>query len=492
MTTDTAVAASPTTPYEVFRSDDPAGHGAKLADALGAALLDGIDGLDDWLPLARDRAVRRRSAERALELQSRTGRLGADEHRVTTVDGLIGLVERIRASDRMLSSTTEALRDRVTASVGLTVHPDTIRRAAAEVVELRSTRDNVAAELEEAEAAHAAELEASAEDANGVEQFAADETDEPSGWAAWNSHERRRLVRGLAAAGASIALCVAAIVLSGGGLTILLLPAVVAVWLVVLFRQQSESASGRGAASDNLAAVGVMTDHAYGGAGAAEPEQYIEVPPELRALRNRAKTVERRLAYAESAWTGLVGPKANVEDLENVIRVRDAQFSPISEEELGRTPTVRAANAHTRRLLAQWKLAWYVLDRPVPPIDAADAAIKTLIDEGYTMVTAVGFGAPGETIDLRNERPALHVEAVEATYGRTLDQLRADASRTTVAVVVDADGSIDDDALTARHDDESIRVVVVAPEAQDGATTAQADVMALSEDGLLEPPAEFD
>jgi len=143
--------------------------------------------------------------------------------------------------------------------------------------------------------------------------------------------------------------------------------------------------------------------------------------------------------------------------VESVLRARDAQYG-VSEAVVVELPSYRAASAHRRRLHAQWKLAWWALDRPVPGLGDATAAIDALEAENIdqiTVATALSVLDPEEQERLD-----------DLAAGRSEDELRAVAQQTyPVVVVVDDLGEIDAERLrteTAQLPDDA-RFVVVSP-----------------------------
>ncbi len=434
----------------IVRVDDVDAVADSLSALLGAARLDGADEFAAAVAARRRSLAERIAAHSALELLARTA--DGEMHVVTDVAALRSLVERIEAADQLVESTRDDARVRAGAASGLAVHPTSIRDAAAAVVEARvsvAQRQEVVDGLVAAneDAAHAAEAAAAANPA-------AEETRrEPVGWHLTDRDEIRRAAVVVAL---SLVIGVLVLVLTGSPLA-LVIPGVAVCWGVVLVVRQRDSAYDEEIARRNLANVSLLTDRAYGGAGLLvdDPAQ-AALMEALRAL----VVATDRLAYLEAAWRALVGPDADVDDVddvETVVRARDAQYG-VSDALLAGLPSVRAAAAHRRRLRAEWKLAWWALDRPVPALRDAPVAIDVLEGEGIVEI-AVAHAAGRLDAD---EQARLD----ELVRGRDEDELRVVADRVFPAVVVaDPHGTISEDHFRQEISElpDGDRFVVVAP-----------------------------
>ena len=422
----------------LVRSDQPADLAVALADALDADLEEGVGGLADALQARLASVDERTRALAALELHSRLHEDDAPDrhHILADVGALRRLVGRIEEADRFVDDSRGALVERLGSGTELAVHPETIRKAATDVLVARAERDGALEEVAEEEAAGSVATEPEPERAT-----------EP----ALDPERRRMVVRSAAAVAAACALGLLAVLLSGS-LIPLVLPVVALAWGGTEWVRSREDAADRDVASDNLAAVSALTDRAYGGVALSESEELI-------AARRRLAAAEERLRYAETAWHALVGADVDAESVDDLLAQRDPQFH-VGEQELSRTPTLRAADGHRRRLLAQWKLVWWALDRPVVPLDRASEAIDELEDEGIDAVAV-------ETWAARSPERAEDADRFdELAAGRNVHQLREIATaRPAPLVVLDEEGEISGADLAARTAvlPSDVRVVVVGP-----------------------------
>lgn len=436
----------------IVTAKDPAALAETLAARLDAELLDSLDDLE--AAIARRFAVLadRLSAHTALELHARLD--DADEaHVVTTIAGLRRLVERIADADALVTNTIETVRARADAATGLAVHPDSIRAAAAEVVEARATVVQAEAALAEAVAVlRPTPAEAEADDTDAASSGAGGATDRRRG-----TLDRTVLVRLIAVVAVSVVVGVLVLVAAGSPAG-LVLPVVALGWAGVESVRRRDDAADEELASANLAAVAALTDQAYGGAPVADDD----ASPALDGLRSELATALERLRYAESSWRSLVGPDADVDDLESILQARDPQHGT-SVQAVERTASVVAVAGHRRRLHAQWKLAWWALDRPVPPLTDADSSIAALESAGVEAVTVPTHAARTA------ERDRTRYEELAA--GRSADELEADATApVTSVVVVDLEGAVSPDDLESRTGQlpDEVRVLVVGPAAPEG------------------------
>lgn len=422
----------------VVSSEAPAELASALVDALDAELVEDASGLADALERRRAQVDRRTRALAALELAAR---LDADvdlRHVVTDLPSLRRLAQRVARAVEFVDESRAGLRDRLSRSTDVAVHPETIRKAAAEVTEARAA-------LQAAEVA--------VEELRAVTPAPSDPADAPAGprGPGWDPDARRTAVRAGTGVVTAVVVSFAALVVTGSPVP-LVLPVLALGWAVLVVVRHRADVVDRDVASDNLAAVSALTDRAYGGVALSEPE-------ELVVARRAVASAQERLRYAESAWTGLVGTGVDVGSVEEVVSARDPRWH-VGDDELDRTPTLRAAEAHARRLAAQWKLAWWALDRPVPPVDDADASLDRLEAEGVEEVTVDTWAARSP------ERVEDTARLEELAEGWTIDELRVVAGEEPVALVVlDEAGEITAADLSARTAalPAGARVVVVVP-----------------------------
>lgn len=438
------------------RLSDPDAVARALADAIGGELVEGTDDFVTAVDARRKALKARTDALAALELHGRLHEGSADElHPVIDLEGLRTLVGRIETATDLVAASRTVLQERVSESSTLAVHPDSIRAAAADVVAAREAVERLGTQLARAEEAareaHEADLASIVDDRPPAGRFDED--------------ERRTLVRAVVVIVVSFAVAAFALV-SGAGAVVFLLPVVALCWGGYYVYVNRDSAEARDLASDNLAAVSALTDRVYAGAGAL-----VDVPEEVITLRDDlAKALDRR-GYAESVWVGLVGADTPVDDLESLLERHDPNFR-IAGEDLARTPTVRAAEAHVRRLRAQWRLAFDALDREVPPIRDARAAVDGLESEGVDVITVPTYVRRSE------ERAEDQERLAELTRGRSIEDLREAATQPLAPIVlVDGTGSMTGSELAARTAaiPGELRIVVVAPEVDDDDRTDDAD-----------------
>lgn len=438
----------------IVRVDDVTTVALDLVERLDGKL---VEGAAEFAALAEERRrdlAERAAAHAALELIARSETTPGERVVVNDLAGLRSLVGRLEEADRLLEAVGEDARQRIGSASGLAVHPTTIRDAAADVLDARATvleRRQAIEQLDEPESGSATDVS---------------ESDDGSDDPATAAREPGLRLTDVAAvrwagvvAAAALAIGVLVVVLTGNPLA-LVLPAVGVAWLTVVIVRQRDDSYDEKIASRNLENVARLTDRAYGGAGLLDGQSLVpENDPERTAAERALADAEDRLAYAEASWRSLVGPDADVEDVEAVVRARDAQYG-LSDAVVVELPSHRAASAHRRRLHAQWKLAWWALDRPVPDLDGATAALDALEAEGVDEIAV--DGKPTGGLDAE-ERARLD----DLAAGRSADELRTVAERAyPVVVVVDDDHEIDEALLraeTAQLPDD-VRFVVVSPD----------------------------
>lgn len=438
------------TGHVVVHADDPEAVAEQTAERLGAELVFSVAELEAAISERLAALARRTAAAEALDVHARANDLRSlDGVKIADIASLRRLAARIDAARHLVTATRDDMRDRVGVATGLAVHPDTIRGAAAEVQNARATAAALETELETAEAEWRASLGSFGpdDDLAALDQFGAPDDqahDDESG-----RSTKSMVGAGLVFVGA-VFVAVAAQT-AGVGPVAFALPAVAAVFVLFTMLRPSGVDDASELASENLAAMSAMTDLAYG--GAAEPS----APPAVHDLQMRLDGARDRVRYAENAWRGLVGPGVEVESLDDVLRARDPR-SNITDDSLDLTPAVRTAQRHVRRLQAQWKLAWWTLDRPVPSPERAGEVIDGLVSEGIDEIVAL-------THDGRRAQDDLLARFEELRGWRAIDELRLDAEITPTSVVaLDTEGVLTPEALADRASSlgGDVRVVVVA------------------------------
>ena len=420
----------------LVRSPQPDELALALVDALGAELVEGADGLSEAIGSRLAAVEERTRALAALELHARL-RADDGERHAAAVDGMRRLIERVEQADELAEASRAALRERVGLGTALAVPPETIRRAAADLDGARA---------EEARAARAVAI---------VEVEAAElvQRTPPSDDTARGDEVRQASRRPVAVLLVAAVLALAATVVTGSPIPLVLIAAA-GVWAVTEWARSRDDAADRHVASDNLAAVSALADRAYGGAALAEPEELLDA-------RRRLATAQDRLRDAERVWRALVGPGVDTDAVDDVVADADPRLE-LDDAELSQTATVRAAEAHRRRVYAEWELAWRALDRPIPAPEDAEDALERLAQEGNEEVTLEEWASPSGA-----ENPD-RARYEELAGGRTVDDLRAVAAAAPAPLVVlDEAGEIGDADLAARTAalPPDARVVVVAPAA---------------------------
>ncbi|MDZ7676745.1 MAG: hypothetical protein U5K30_16975 [Acidimicrobiales bacterium] len=466
-----AVAASMASQY--VRAADTVDAAERLAADVGGELVRGREGLDAAAAERLEGLAARAVAHTALDLHQRSARTpDPDPHTVTTVDELRGLVRRIEQADQLVAASRVEVVERA-AATDLAVHPDALRVAAQNVVEARSALAAAEAAAD-VDATNATAVPAAGGPADpgdepdavpgGVADVRAEEDDDGRR-TTWDADSRRAVGRALGVVAAGVVLGVAVLALFGNP-WVLVLPAVAACWVVVLLVRRRDREIDSAKTSQNLARVSALTDQAYGGFGAssspttATGHDTLDETPDRE--RRRRDAVDR-LRHAESEWRALAGPEADVDDLDAVLQASDPQYRP-STAVVEAMPSVRAAAAHGRRLRAQWKLAWWALDRPVPPLDAAADAIDGLESEGIDEVVV------DTDADASGERAGERARYEDLAGGRSIDELRAAAEQSWPPLVVaDPDATVTPsrfDELATQFPEDVRLLVVVPPDGQ--------------------------
>lgn len=463
---DTVVAGDGST---FVRADDVATTALDLADRLDADLVEGQSALAPAIAEREQILADRVAAHTALELTARADASG-DEHVVTDVDTLRRLVERIDTADRLVAASHEAAQSRVMAVSDLAVHPTSIRAAADDVLEARAALEARRAEVDGIDRTD--EVGATGEsDRDGdvdrpVDELSstpdldtASDPGEPRQFDGWRLTDAGALRTPALVVAVALVIGVLTLVLTGSPLA-LVIPGLAVCWVVVLVVRQRDDAYDAELASRNLANVTRLTDQAYGGVDAVARAAADVEDPERQRAEQAVLEAENRLAFAEASWRSLVGPDAEVDDVESVLQAHDARYR-LGDHAVQELPAVRTADAHRRRLVAQWKVAWWALDRPVPPVAEAAGALAALEGEGRTTITIRTRPANGLSAE---EQERLD----ELAAGRSDDELRAAAAVTIAPVVIaDEEGGIDEEQFRAAtaHLPDDVRVVVVVPAA---------------------------
>lgn len=492
----------------VLQVADPADVALAVAEAIKADLIL-PDEIDETIAGRRHDALQRQAARDAVAVYDQIhAKVPTEIHVIADTDELRRLAGRLGRAATVVDETNLEVKRRFGGAQGqdIAVHPDTIRRAATGLLGARSAVESLAAEIA---SMHRAPDEGDpwgddSVDVSGADAFSAevDAEDErkldagrfgrpkrgkgigkgaassgavlagSDGSGAGRSVESGIVVRGIVGvvAATAVAVLVTAVDLVAYGLGFIL-PILAAIWAVGQVRDNRTDTADRSMAADNLAAVGAITDQAYGGSldtlrpGDDDVDPSAETDAAIddgsAALRARLQSATTRLNQFESEWVSLVGPDADPDDIDGVLRTRDAQYQ-LTDAQLHATPSVRAAARYQRRLSAKWKLAWSALDQSPPSLDEAHAAIDALeADEVYT-ASVERFRSVTEDDDARH---ALLTRYDELSDGRGPDEVRAAADERLLPVVVaDEYGNLDGDELAARVGDllSELQVVLVS------------------------------
>lgn len=257
----------------------------------------------------------------------------------------LGRAERIRARTR--TNVGEAIVRRLPGAGGVTVHPDTIRSAAAAVSAAR-------AELS------AAEAELAAPDGPASPPRVQPEPSELPEMFDEASVERARgrtMAAGVAVSAVGVALALVALGLVAIAGVVVIAGVSAAGWLYASRTRQARRAGQASEASAQLARLDAVLPPSDVAAERVEQRRRELEGARLRALE--------RVRAAERHWAGVAGPDADPAEVESIVRVHDpqAELGPA----LDVSPTVRAVEALHRRAAARWRVAWAVLGVDEPP-----------------------------------------------------------------------------------------------------------------------------
>ncbi len=370
----------------VVRSTDPDGVALELLEVLHAELV----------PTADLRAA----------IAARTpGAIRGDDAVLCELHELRDLADRIGAARSMVGGAIDATRLRASAATGLAVHPDAIRSA-------KTALDDARAELRRAERVLAGSGDAD-EDSDfdqwwtsdsgslheapraglDVDTEARPERDDRTPEEEAQLAADRQLIRRAIILLVLESLAGVAVFLAGGGILGLTLPGIALVWIALIIARQRADKVGVEEAADNLATVDALTRQAYGGEADRLPD---ESKPSARA-EAAVSAARSRVRLAEDAWHSLVGPDADPDDLDGVLRAHDPQYEQLPVSVVQRSPSVRAAERHLRRLEADWKVVWWALGRDIPDVTDADRIVDGLRDEGIDRVRLQTASAAVET-----------------------------------------------------------------------------------------------
>ncbi len=384
--------------HEVM-AKDPSEKALQLVDELGGELVTS----DQIEATIERRTSGTRSPVREL-LERRAVARPADRVRtVADIDGLGALARGLARADRIVAGTeanmVEAVGQRVSGG-GISVHPDSIRSAASELVEARAEVATIRGQLSELnDAAMDSLVERGAEE----RAAAVEKPPEPRSTGTLGRSGKRRIT-GVILMSVGVAVVLGGLLFAVAGpvaLVVLVLPIVAIAWAIRAARADISDLDGKEAASDNLAQISARTDEVFGAAPAEESAGSgipASVGAQLRLVESQLELAEERVRSATSTWHELAGSDADPGDVDRVLRERDPQYFA-AVDLVSQTSQARAAGAHLRRVRARWNVAWGVLGEDPPSPADAEAAVRELAAAGVQAVkinTRIGSPADRE------------------------------------------------------------------------------------------------
>jgi hypothetical protein len=281
----------------------------------------------------------------------------------------LGRTDRIRVRTEV--EFTETLNRRLSTSIGIAVHPETIKQAALALTTAEGEVDEIAtaiAQLGERPQPERVQLDVP----EAVPQMFDDESLE---------QQRRSRVFALSIgtifAGAAFVLLAFSIPVVVPVIVFLLGIIVAGVMLARSYSSEPHDDPGAREASALLAAA---TGNAERTSEAGQRDRLAE--EEWLARRSQLDAAsDRSLEKVRSArrhWETLAGADADPYDLAGVLRLHDPQFA-ITGAATKTSPTVRTVNAVHRKAMARWKVAWAELGYEQPPeLDDVDEHVARL------------------------------------------------------------------------------------------------------------------
>jgi hypothetical protein len=361
-------------------------------------------------------------------LIAQAGELDALSGRPTVTDAALAelrqLAESLSLTDRIRVRTevefAESLNRRLSASIGMAVHPETIKQAALAVTAAEGEVNGIngaITELGERPRPEQVRLDVP----QAVPQMFDDE-----------SLEQQRRSRVFALSIGTIFAGLALVLLSVG-VSVLVPFAVFLLGIVVAGAMMVRSYSGEAAddpgAREASALLAAATGNAERTSEAGHRDRLAE--EEWLARRSMLETArDRSLEKARSAmrhWETLAGADADPHDLDGVLRLHDPQFV-ITGAATKSSPTVRTVNAVHRKAMARWKVAWAEIGYDEPP--ALDD-----FDEHLTRLGGAKARSEAEKVEQR-------LKAAEAwtNAGATIDR---------TMILVEPEGWLPEDELEA-------------------------------------------
>jgi hypothetical protein len=315
-----------------------------------------------------------------------------------TVAALVGdgTSERLRAlcaelerAERILARTEvralDTFQDLASESMGLTLHPQTLRDAAEALRSARAAHRRAEADLE------ALEPEVDTDEAPAAAREVTPRDDEPSDQpTAGDRRDRRRarrraLIVVFVAIAAGVALAVAQVVPFWAPIPLVAL-ALLYAWRTT--RAAKSSDEGSDVASAHLAAVGAMTDQLYSGRLPSSINAIHAAHERRRHLLELERdTALERLRVAQRKWEDLAGTETDPADVEELLERRDPQRHRTAPW-VAEAASVRAASSFHEATRDEWLQAWRAVGREAPPTADIDAAINEVEAKARLLVAA--------------------------------------------------------------------------------------------------------
>ncbi|HUW01574.1 MAG TPA: hypothetical protein VMW08_04400 [Acidimicrobiales bacterium] len=431
--------------------ENPVEAARQLADDLGGELV----GSDDLATVIERRASRHGASARQL-LERRVDARPEDRVRVVVdIDQLRAIASGLVKADRILSGTeanmVEVVGQHVTGG-GISVHPDSIRGAAAEVSEARKAVAGLHLELDKLnEQMMDSLISVGAEErASALEPEVEVEDDRVTGKMA---RATKRRIAGVLLMAFGIAIVLGAVLattVSGPvAVVVLVLPIVACWWAFRTARFDISDLDDKDTASDNLAQISARTDAVFGGSPVENENGSGGIPAstgaQLQQVESQLALARERERSASANWTELAGGEADPADVERVLRERDPQYFGAIDL-VSQTSQARAAAAHLRRVKARWNVAWAVLGDEPPTAADAEKAVRELASAGLRAVkinTRIGSDTDRalalRTLDAyapeEPAEPMVLADVPDTLSDEVIDSLAALANSTPIVVV---------------------------------------------------------
>ena len=365
----------------VVREADPVRRAVSLADALDAELCERLEQAEALLAERRELAAVDLAALATLQTLARR----------------LGRAHRLAARTRERAVTEAGAR--LTGTVGLAVHPDTVRDRASRLEQARR-------QLADADAALVDHERNTPTEESLAEPPSADLDGAVEPTRALSLRARRTQAIGAVVVAFGIALVLMAV---GQPLWVVLLPPLVAsLWALRRLQPSTPQADrdDRAEASSLLSEMGAFTDELFGVRRAVQEHELAGA--RLTSARSRA---EEEVRVAERAWRDLAGEGVDPADVEAIVR----RFDPQQEDArllAEASVSVRGADVALRQLHQQWETAWQELGRQAPDPHEADDAVAQLRRRVTRSVVLVGTaGQRGE--DIARAAPAATIVVID-------------------------------------------------------------------------------